>query len=154
MASRTLTLTTRLAASADVVWQTLQSPATLVHVARPLARFPDLEGRTTAWREGETVSTRVLLLGVLPFSRHRLTVESVDHAERRLQSDEAGGPIRSWRHLISVDPEGEDSCRYTDVVEIDAGALTPAVAVVAGGFYRWRQRRWRALARHGLRPRD
>jgi hypothetical protein len=152
MVAHTLTLSTRLEAPADAVWQALASPATLLHVARPLARFPDLEGRTAAWRQGETVTTRVLLLGLLPVSRHRLTLEDVDEGARRVQSDEGGGLVRSWRHLITVEPLGPDACRYTDVVEIDAGPLTPAVALWARGFYRWRQRRWRDLAASHLAP--
>ena len=58
--TRTLALSTDLAAPAGAVWQALTSPATLVHVARPLLRFPDLEGRTAEWRQGETVRTRLL----------------------------------------------------------------------------------------------
>lgn len=148
--TRTLALSTDLAAPADAVWQALTSPATLVHIARPLLRFPDLEGRTAPWRQGETTCTRLLLLGVVPLGRHRLTIEQLDATARRVQSDERSALVRSWRHLITVEPRGGGTCRYTDVVEVDAGPLTSAVATFAAGFYRWRQRRWRALARRHL----
>lgn len=36
---------------------------------------------------------------------------------------------------------------YEDRIVIDAGVPTPVVAAYAAGFYRHRQRRWRALAR-------
>lgn len=63
-----------------------------------------------------------------------------------MQSDEGGGLVRSWRHLIRVDPIGTDLCRYTDIVEIDAGPFTVIVAGFAQLFYRHRQRRWHKLA--------
>ena len=147
---RTVALSTDLAAPPDAVWRALTSPATLIHVARPLLRFPDLEGRTSPWRQGDTARTRVLLLGVLPVGQHRLTIEEIDEVARRVQTDEGSVVLRSWRHQITIQPRGSGGCRYTDVVEIDAGLLTPVVARWAVGFYRWRQRRWRALARRHL----
>ena len=81
-----------------------------------------------------------------------MTIEELDAAARRVQSDEGSALVRSWRHLITVEPLGSGSCRYTDVVEIDAGPLSPVVATWAAGFYRWRQRRWRELARRHLQP--
>ena len=62
----------------------------------------------------------------------------------------ASGPygyegFRPDRH-VSIDPAG-DRTRYSDRIEIDAGPLTPLVAGYAQLFYRYRQRRWRRLAR-------
>ena len=92
----------------------------------------------------------MLLFGVLPVGRHRLTIETIDEVDRRVQSDESSVLLRSWRHLITVEPRSCGGCQYTDVVEIDAGLLTPVVAMWAVGFYRWRQRRWRGLDRRHL----
>jgi hypothetical protein len=92
----------------------------------------------------------VLLFGVLPVGRHRLTIQVIDEAGRRVQSDESSALLRSWRHLITIEPRGRGACQYTDVVEIDAGLLTPIVTTWAAGFYRWRQHRWRSLARRHL----
>ncbi len=86
----------------------------------------------------------------MPLGRHRLTIEELNATARRVQSDESSALVRSWRHLITVEPRGSGGCRYTDVVEIDAGPLSLAVVTFAAGFYRWRQRRWRALARRHL----
>ncbi|TDC55944.1 hypothetical protein E1281_09905 [Actinomadura sp. KC345] len=39
----------------------------------------------------------------------------------------------------------DDSFRYSDTVDIDAGFLTGLVALAAVGSYRFRQRRWQRL---------
>jgi hypothetical protein len=105
-----------------------------------------LRHRTEPWREGEEATGWLLLGGVLPFSRHRIRIAELDDRERVLRSDESGGPIRSWRHDISVERLDAGRSRYTDVIHIDAGPLTAVVAGFAWAFYRARQRRWRSLA--------
>lgn len=163
MSMSTVTVSTLLDAPPHAVWRAVRTPAAFRFVTRGLVDLDgvtDLDAHGTAWGEGDTVTGRLRVLGV-PFSRHRITVESIDHERRRLQSDEAGGPIRSWRHLITVDTAGSvgsvgsagslgtgdgTRCRYTDTIEIRAGVLTPAIAAFAHVFYRLRQRRWRRLA--------
>lgn len=141
-------LTTRLDVAADRAFAAVQQPRLLVHVAR--ARFPQLERRVQPWRQGETVTTWVLLFGFIPFSRHHLTIARLDPDRRELESDEHGGVIRRWRHLIRLEPLEDGRSRYTDQVTIDAGPLTPVVRAWAEVFYRHRQRRWRRLARTHL----
>ncbi len=63
---RTVRRTCTLDAPAEAVWRALRSPVTLVHVAAPVLRLPALEGRHRPWQQGESVGTRLLLLGVLP----------------------------------------------------------------------------------------
>jgi hypothetical protein len=137
---------TVLDAPADGVWQAVRTPAAFRLVTRGLVRVVGLRRRATPWQEGETVRGVLLLFGVLPLSVHHLTVERLDDAARELQSDERGGIVRRWRHLIRITPLDERRCRYEDVVEIDAGPLTPGVAAFARWFYAVRQRRWRELA--------
>jgi len=59
--------------------------------------------------------------------------------------------LRAWLHSFTVVAEGPAACRYTDTVEIDAGALSPLIAFLARWFYRYRHRRWRKLVRRHLR---
>lgn len=152
----TVTVTTTLDAPPEAVWPALLTHAGLRHVTRGLVRLDGLDGPETPdgtvanaarWLPGTTVTGRLRVLG-MPFSRHSITIESIDHERHRLQSDERGGPIRSWRHLITVEPVADlpMRSRYTDRIEIRAGFLTPVVALFALGFYRIRQRRWRLLA--------
>lgn len=142
----TVTVSTYLDAPPDAVWPAVTTPAGFRFVTRGLVQWEGLDEHAGPWTTGTSVAGRLRVLGV-PFSRHRITVESIDHQRRSVQSDESGGPIRSWRHLITVEPvEGDPGrSRYTDVIEIRAGLLTPAVALFAHASYRLRQRRWRQL---------
>jgi hypothetical protein len=135
-----------LDAPADRVWRAVTTPAAFRIVTRGLVRILGLGGRREPWREGETVSGLLLVFGVLPVSVHHLTVERLDETRRELCSDEHGGLIRSWRHLIRVTPLDDGRCRYEDRIELDAGVATPVVAAFARWFYALRQRRWEELA--------
>ena len=95
--------------------------------------------------EGDELSGRVCFLGVLPAWTHTLRLVRV--APLELASEEHGGPVSAWNHRLLFEPTGERSCRYTDRVEVRAGLLTPAVALFAMFIYRYRQARWRRLAR-------
>lgn len=143
---RTITVSTELDAPADVVWPAATTPHAFVHVAKGMLRFPAAEHLDRPWRVGDEVRGWTLLFGVIPFSIHRLSVESIDDQRRRIMSDEGGGMIRTWRHELLTTPLGDHRCEYLDRIEIDAGAMTPLVAGFAAIFYRYRQRRWRALA--------
>jgi ketosteroid isomerase-like protein len=139
---------TVLDAPAHAIWRAVRTPAGFRFVTRGLVDLAGIdEHEDTTWEPGTTMAGRLRVLGI-PFSKHRITLESIDHERRRLQSDEGGGPIRSWRHLITVEQvDGEPGrSHYTDTIEIRAGALTPAIVGFAHVFYRLRQRRWRRLA--------
>ena len=141
----TITVSTTLDAPADVVWTAVRTPEAFVHVARGMVRFPAAEAHPGPWETGDVVEGWTWLFGVVPFSRHRLTVASIDDATRTLDSDEGGGIVRAWLHRITVAEHGS-GCRYEDRISIDAGVLTPLVAAYARVFYRYRQQRWRRLA--------
>jgi hypothetical protein len=53
---------------------------------------------------------------------------------------------------LHVEPISPTRCRYSDTVDIDAGAMTPVVAKAAVGIYRYRQRRWHKLVDKHLLP--
>ncbi|WP_344451232.1 hypothetical protein [Actinocorallia aurantiaca] len=78
----------------------------------------------------------------------------LDEAARSMRTREHGGPVRTWNHTLRVEPLSEDSCRYSDTVDIDAGRLTPLVTAFAEVFYGHRHRRWRKLVRTHLLPAD
>lgn len=146
MDTLTITRTTELDAPASAVWDAVRTPAAFVEVTRGLLRYPAVEGRSDAWREGEIVSGRLWLVGVLPIGRHTIRVARIDTAQRTLTSDEHGGLIRSWVHDIVLEPLDDHRTRYTDRVTIDAGWATWPVATFAWLFYKVRQARWRRLA--------
>jgi hypothetical protein len=144
--ARAIHRSTVLDGPADVVWAAVRTPQAFRFVTRGLVDWRPLRQRTEPWQQGDEGTGLLLLGGVVPFSRHRIRVESIDDHERVLRSDESGGLIRSWRHDIVVEPLAEGRSRYTDVVHIDAGLFTPIVVAVAWLFYCERQRRWRVLA--------
>jgi ligand-binding SRPBCC domain-containing protein len=140
-------VSTRLPAPAGVVWDTVQRTDTLRYVTRGLLGFR-LEGEAPErLAEGETYRMRLLFFGLLPAWRHEIRVVRLDDAHREIRTEEHGGPVRTWRHRIAVDDEGWGSTRYLDEIEIAAGVLTPFVWLYTQLFYRYRQRRWRRLAR-------
>jgi hypothetical protein len=49
-----------------------------------------------------------------------------------------------WNHAITVEDVG-GATRYTDSVEVCAGAKTPFICLWANRFYRHRQKKWREL---------
>lgn len=149
---RTITVSTTLDATPDEVWAAVQSPATFVHVAGALVRYPAAERHRRPWRVGDELHGWMFLLRALPLSRHRLAVRVVDDSTRTLMTEEGGGLLHRWDHVITVE-QIEGSTTYTDRVDIDAGPLTAAVAGFATLFYRYRQRRWRALAPELSAPR-
>jgi hypothetical protein len=108
---------------------------------RPLGTPPD------RLHEGDVIRVRLLFFHVLPGWVHEIRILRVDDAARRIETSEAGGAVKTWNHLIAVESDGAGRSRYSDEIEIEAGPLTRAVAAYAQLFYRYRQRRWRKLAR-------
>jgi hypothetical protein len=153
--TRTVSLATDLDAPAERVWQAMLLPATFLHVCRGLLRVPALEGRIDPLAEGECGTAWLWAFGLVPAYRHTIEVVRADPATGTIVTHEHGGVLRRWDHTLQVEAAADgrpDRCRYRDTVTIDAGALTPLVAALAAGIYRYRQRRWRALARRHLAP--
>lgn len=138
---------TTLSAPAPAVWEAVKTPHAFRFITRGILTMPAIRDRDLPWQEGETVIGWVFLFGLVPFSKHRIHVARIDDASMTLSSQEGGSLVRRWNHDIIVTPRDEASCKYRDVIDIDAGIFTPAIAVYARWFYFMRQRRWRALAK-------
>lgn len=142
---------TDLPLPAERACELAQNPALFAFVVRPFLRVTGLPetfapADEAAIRSGaEQLTGRLWWFGVVPAWRHRLRVVSATATE--LRTREGGGPVRTWNHTLTFEPRGEDACRYTDAVEVDAGPLTPLVSCFARLLFRWRQARWRQLAR-------
>jgi hypothetical protein len=143
----TISISTELDAPADVVWRAVKTPHAFVHVAKGMLRYPAAERAHAPWKVGDRLDGWTFLFGVVPFSVHHLEVASIDDERRVLVSHEHGGLVRTWHHTLVVTEVDDASCRYEDRIDIDAGIFTPVVASYASIFYRYRQRRWRRLAR-------
>jgi hypothetical protein len=141
----TITVSTDLPISAERACELARKPALLAHVLWPWLSLTPLTALPDEVGEGDTVSARLRFFGILPGWTHTLRLERVRPHE--IASREHGGPVTAWNHRLTFEPTSSGSCRYTDSVELHAGAATPAVALFAQLIYRYRQMRWRALAR-------
>ncbi|WP_375402516.1 hypothetical protein [uncultured Sphingomonas sp.] len=92
------------------------------------------------------------LFGLVPIGEQWIvTSEPPAGPGRYLFRDNGRGGLASrWDHLITIETLEPARCRYTDIVEIEAGLLTPFVWSFARLFYTHRQRRWRALVSSGF----
>lgn len=117
-------------------------PALLQHVTWPVL---GIQGLPATVEPSQHLVVRLKLFGVVPLWEHTIVVLEGSPLEARTK--EHGGPLRSWRHHLLVEPISPTTCQYTDEVDIDAGRFTPVAHVVATLFYHHRHRRWRALAR-------
>jgi hypothetical protein len=138
---------TYLPAAAEKVWRTLLRRDTFLHITHGMLGFRGSESWPEVFREGTVIHTRLLFFHVIPGWKHALRVVRVDRDTFTLLSEESGGIVKAWNHRIRLEPQSHDRCRYTDEIDIEAGLFTPLIWVWAHIFYRYRQHRWRRLAR-------
>jgi hypothetical protein len=131
---------------ADQVWLLMLRPATVLYVLHGLLDFPILKNRRSPIVEGESGTGWVRLFHLVPFVRWSINVHTVDADARVIATEECGGIFRRWTHTLHVEPVDAVSCRYTDIVELEAGALTPVAVPVVDAIFWHRHRRWRRLA--------
>jgi hypothetical protein len=81
----------------------------------------------------------------MPFARWSIHVHTVDPDTGTITTEESGGMFRRWSHTLHVEPIEATSCRYTDIIELDAGALTPVAIPIVNAIFWHRHRRWRRL---------
>jgi ligand-binding SRPBCC domain-containing protein len=141
-----------LPASVGAVWAALKRPETFLYVTRGVMGAPALkkqlaEGGIDGIRPGLEGAGRIFLFHVLPLHRHSVSVLEVDDETRTIRTTERGGPIRRWDHTLRATAKDGRTTVYEDLVEIEAGRLTAAIAWVARAFYRYRHLRWRRLSR-------
>lgn len=137
-------ISTKLEMSAEKAWLTVKKSSTLVFITKGLLGFSQ-KNFPPEWKEGETVATRLFLFSFIPAWKHEICFVRIDNDQFELYTNEKGGMVSVWNHLIKIDPITEQVCAYTDKIEIEAGVLTPIVGFFARIFYRYRQRRWRSI---------
>src|SRR5215208_3560345 len=141
-------VSTSLDAPAAAAWETVKRLDTFRYVTRGVLGYRVAQGTPDDLREGLVVRGRLLFFHVLPAWNHEIRVVRVDDEAREILTSENGGPVKNWGHTIRVETGQEPGrCRYTDEIDIRAGLLTPLVWAYAHIFYRYRQARWRRLAR-------
>ena len=140
-------ITTELDAPVQKVWKLLKRKQTFLYVTRGLIGIPDAEAWPEEQHEGLKMRGRLRFFHLVPGWEHEIRVESVDEERREVRTTERGGFVKVWNHLLKVELLSGERSRYTDEIEIDAGAFTPVVWAFAHFFYRYRQARWRSLSK-------
>lgn len=156
-----LSVSTLLDAPPERVWEAVDRPALLEHVAAPLLEFEPIDPPSfpTSWQPGGYL-TRLTLFGVVPLGTQTIDIskprveDTPGEQFYQLRDDGSGQVASTWDHLISVRETPDGKTVYTDDVEVGAGALTPAVWLFAALFYRYRQYRWRRLVADDFRHVD
>ena len=138
-------VTTILNVQASTAWQIVKQSSTLVYVTKGMLGFQGAESFPIEWQAGDTINTRLLVLSLLPAWRHRIRFVQVK--DNTLITEESGGLIKQWDHLIHITPIAKNKSQYTDIVDIKAGVFTPFIFLFAHLFYRYRQHRWKRLIR-------
>ncbi len=149
-------VSTRLDAPPERVWEHVQTPRLLQHVAAPLVVFRSRErgGFPQTWSNGPH-RVWMFAFGFVPLGPQTVGIEIGPHESGvyRVRDNGSGLLAKTWDHLITIKPDAHDPNHtlYTDHVRIAAGLLTPFVWAFSMVFYRWRQVRWRGLVRRGFR---
>ena len=140
--------TSVLPAPAEEVFSRLKLLSTLRFVAYPYATFAPAGTDAASWEEGGTYRFYFRLFAVLPLGVHTVEVVEMDTDCYRICTVESNRFVPVWNHRITLEPLSEQTVRYTDEVEMDAGWKTPFVRLWAKCFYAHRQRRWLKLLDH------
>ncbi len=139
-------VSTYLGAPPEAVWEHVQRYSTLRHIMRGLLAFSGPMPENV--RPGDSVKLRLWFFHVLPGWNHTIGIEAVDASSYVIQSRESGGIVNRWDHRIIVQDAGEGRTLYIDEIEIEAGVMTVFVCIWGHFQYRYRQWRWRGLAKH------
>ena len=135
-------VTTELPISAEAACELARRPAVFRHVVWPVFT---IDAVPESLEQGEEISARLWFFGFMPAWEHHLKLVAI--GPREIYSNEHGGPVSTWNHRLTFEPTSDRSCRYTDEIEIEAGLSTLPTVLFAHLVFRWRQRRWRSLAR-------
>lgn len=139
------TITTKFNSPADKVWSRLPKTETFLYITRYFLGFTGSKTWPEKFYEGLELTTRLVGGHIIPLWRHKMKVVRVDNEKREIYSNEGGGLVPVWDHLITIKPVSANECQYADIVDIGAGILTPFIWLYAHIFYRYRQARWKRL---------
>ncbi|MFZ1990000.1 MAG: hypothetical protein WAW96_09545 [Alphaproteobacteria bacterium] len=149
----TISRTSVLPVAAEELWRAVHDPNVLRRVVAPLLALEPLEPKVYPDEfMPATYIVSVKAFGWLPLGRQAINVshpapEPGESLPRYVLHDKGSGDLaRVWDHRITIEPLSETTCRLTDVVDVEAGALTPFVAVFARILLRHRHGQLAAIA--------
>jgi len=135
------TISTVFQENPDRISEELKKINLLKHVSAPILFFTG-EG-LDSWKEGRSYTFKLKLFNCIPLGHHEIFVKNL--GRMRLETVEKGTMAKVWNHEIRLEGSTGGHCRYTDEIEIQAGALTFFIWIFAHLFYRHRQRKWKKV---------
>lgn len=144
---KTIEVSTFLDAPPDTVRDHVERSELLEYITRGMIRFKAVDPPQfpERWSEGH-YKAEMYWKGFLPVGSQTISIEPqpMDGETWSIRDNGHGSLIRTWDHMIEISPQNGGTY-YLDRISVDAGILTPFVAIFAGRFYRHRQKRWRRL---------
>ena len=132
-------------AAKDEIFRRLQKLKTLQYIAHPYATFKSVDDtEELTWQEDSAFAFHFKLFALIPFGVHPIKVIQFD-IEKGIYTQEGNKHIPVWNHKIILEKIDENTTKYTDIVEIQAGWKTLFVYLWANSFYAHRQRKWKRL---------
>ena len=139
-------ITSKFNISAVDAWRLLKKSSTLIFITKGLLSFSDSDQFPEEWLENRSVTSRLKFFGLFPAWNHEIYFQKISDSVLEIITEEQGGIVSKWEHLIKVSPTYNDAIiLYTDQIDIEAGLFTPFVWLYAHLFYRYRQLRWKRL---------
>ena len=134
------------------VFEHLKKMETLQNVSKPYASFERIMEQEEAvrpdhneWQEAADYAFSLTVFHCLPVGIHRIHILHFDADE--ISTLEGNEKVPIWNHRIILQPVTDESCIYTDELEIGAGMPTALVCLWAKLYLRHRQRKWVKLLR-------
>ena len=132
-------------AAKDEIFRRLQKLKTLQYIAHPYATFKSVDDtEELTWQEDSAFAFHFKLFALIPFGVHTIKVMQFD-IEKVIYTQEGNKHVPVWNHKIILEKIDENTTKYTDIVEIQAGWKTLFVYLWANCFYAHRQRKWKRL---------
>ena len=132
-------------AAKDEIFRRLQKLKTLQYIAHPYATFKSVDDtEELTWQEDSAFAFHFKLFALIPFGGHTIKVIQFD-IEKGIYTQEVNKHVPVWNHKIILEKIDENTTKYTDIVEIQAGWKTLFVYLWANSFYAHRQRKWKRL---------
>ena len=132
-------------AAKDEIFRRLQKLKTLQYIAHPYATFKSVDDtEELTWEEDSAFAFHFKLFALIPFGVHTIKVIQFD-IEKGIYTQEGNKHVPVWNHKIILEKIDENTTKYTDIVEIQAGWKTLFVYLWANCFYSHRQKKWKRL---------
>ncbi len=127
---------------ADTLWSAAVFYPALANPVNSKAYYKGLPEREA--KSGDSLDLRMRLFGWLPSTPWHVEVVERNDAEKTLKSEERGGPVKTWKHVLKVEENGPMQSRIVDEIVMDAGPLTPLMA-------RWVKSIYGARRKHAIK---